>query len=153
MTVFTPWMWFPHTVINMILVLDMFILYFLAIQFRCYVIVFNSSSELVNSIWSSAYSIVLIIFLLVRWMPLFITILNSCKILLMSTLNSTGERTHPCLTPLFVLVQIQCNWTWLRPYCWLSFICLYLLLELIPISSCKVFFPHRDCISELIQNL
>jgi len=71
MRVFTPWMWFPHIVIDKIFVLDMFILFFLAIRFRCYVMVFNSSSEVANSIWSSAYSIVLIIFLLVRWMPLF----------------------------------------------------------------------------------
>jgi len=87
----------------------MFVSYFLAIRFRCYDMVFNSSSEEAKSIWSSAYSIVLIIFLLIRWMPLFITILNSCKILLMSTLNSTGERTHLCLTTLFVLVQIECH--------------------------------------------
>jgi len=133
----------------------MFVSYFLAIRFRCYDMVFNSSSEEAKSIWSSAYSIVLIIFLLIRWMPLFITILNSCKILLMSTLNSTGERTHLCLTTLFVLVQIECHWTWLRPYCWLPFICLHSLLELTPIDSFKVFFSplQRDCISELMQNL
>jgi hypothetical protein len=37
-------------------------------------------------------------------MPLFITILDSCKILLIYTLNSTAERPHPCLTPLFILI-------------------------------------------------
>jgi len=50
MTVFTPWMWFPHIVIDMIFVLDKFFLYFLAIRFRCYIMVFNSSPEVANSI-------------------------------------------------------------------------------------------------------
>jgi hypothetical protein len=47
------------------LMFDMFILYFLAMRFRWYAIVCNSSSEAAIGIWSSAYNIVLITFLLV----------------------------------------------------------------------------------------
>jgi hypothetical protein len=68
MTVFTFCMWFPHITIDFVLVLDMFFLYFLAIRFRCYAMVCNSSSEVAIRIWLSAYNIVLIIFLLVSFL-------------------------------------------------------------------------------------
>jgi hypothetical protein len=46
-------------------------------------------------------------YLPVSWMPSFIIILNSRRILLMYTLNSVGERPYPCHTHLF-------NWTGAR---------------------------------------
>jgi len=76
-------MWFPYIAIDFVFVLDMVILYFLAIRFRWYAIVCNSSSDMAIKIWSAAYSIVFTNFLLFSCMPFFITILNSCIILLM----------------------------------------------------------------------
>ena len=50
-------MWFPHIAIDFVFVLDIVILYFLAIRCRWYDIV-CSSSDVAIKIWSSAYSIV-----------------------------------------------------------------------------------------------
>src|SRR5215475_15698023 len=97
-------MWFPHIAIDLVFVLDMVILYFLAIRFRWYAIICRSSSDVAIKIWSSAYSIVFTNFLLFGCIPFFITILNSCIILLMYVLNNTGERPHPCLIPLFMCI-------------------------------------------------
>jgi len=44
---------------------------------------------------------VLIIFPLVIWMPIFIKILKYWKIVLIYKLKRTGKRSYPCLTPLF----------------------------------------------------
>ena len=76
-------MWFPHIAIHLVFVLDIVILYFLAIRLRWYAIVCSSSSDVAIKIWSSAYSIVFTIFLLSSCIPFFITLLNSCIILLM----------------------------------------------------------------------
>jgi len=80
-----------------VFLLDMVILYFLAISFRWYAIVCRSSYDVAIKIWSSAYSIVFINFLLFSGIPSFITILNSCIILLMYMLNEemNGES---CIT-------------------------------------------------------
>jgi len=51
-------MWFTHIAIDLLFVLDIVILYFLAIRFKWYAIVCRSSSDVVIKIWSSAYSIV-----------------------------------------------------------------------------------------------
>jgi len=51
-------MWFPNIAIDFVFVLEMVILYFLAIRFKWYAIVCNSSSHVAIKIWSSAYSIV-----------------------------------------------------------------------------------------------
>ena len=48
--------------------------------------------------------VVLTNFLLFSCMPFFITLLNFCIILLMYILNNTGERPHPCRTPLFMCI-------------------------------------------------
>ena len=101
-TIFTLCLWFPHIAIDFVFVLDMVILYFLAISFKRYAIVCNSSPDVAIKIFSSAYSIVFSIFLLFSGMPFFIANINSCIILLMYILNNTGERAHPCLTPLFM---------------------------------------------------
>jgi len=37
-------------------------------------------------------------------MPFIIVVLNLCTILLMYMLNNTGDRPHPCLTPLFIKI-------------------------------------------------
>ena len=55
-------------------------------------------------VFLSAHSIVFSNFLLFHCMPFFITPFNSCIILLMYTLNNTGERSHPCLTPLIMCI-------------------------------------------------
>jgi len=44
-------MWFPHIAIDLVFVLDMVILYFLAIRFRWYDIVCRSSSEFKGIVW------------------------------------------------------------------------------------------------------
>jgi len=59
-------MWFPHIAIDFVFVLDMVILYLLAMKFSWYAIVCNSSSDVAIKIWSSAYSIVFSIFMLFR---------------------------------------------------------------------------------------
>jgi len=99
--------WFPHIGIDLVFVLDMVILYFLAVWFRWYAIVCRSSSDVATKIWSSVYSIVFTNFLLFSCIPFFITILNSSIILLMYMLNNTGERPHPCLTPLFMCIGLD----------------------------------------------
>src|SRR5215469_1062546 len=101
-TIFTLCMWFPHIAIDFVFVLDMVILYFLAIRLRRYAIICNSSSDVAIKIWSSAYNKVFTDFLLLSCKSFFITILNSCTILLLYTLNNVGDRPHPCLTPLFM---------------------------------------------------
>jgi hypothetical protein len=50
-------MWFPHFDIAFVFVLDMVILYSLAIRFRWYAIVCKSSSDVAIKIWSSEYNI------------------------------------------------------------------------------------------------
>ena len=65
-TILTLCMWFPHIAIDFVFVLDMAILYFLATRFRWYAIVCNSSSDVAIIIWSSAYSMVFSIFLLLH---------------------------------------------------------------------------------------
>jgi hypothetical protein len=85
-------------------VLDLVILYFLAVQFSWYAIVYKSSSDLAIKIWSSAYSIVFTSFLLFSCIPFFITVLNSYTLALMYILNSAGDKPHACLTPLFMCI-------------------------------------------------
>jgi len=97
-------MWFPHVAIDSVFVLEIVVLYFLAIRFRLNAIVCSSSSDVAIKMWSSAYSMVFTNFLLFCCIPFFITLLNSCVILLMYILNNTGERPHPCLTPLFMCI-------------------------------------------------
>ena len=48
----------PRNAIDFVFVLDIVVLYFLAIMFKWYAIVCNSSSDAAIKIWSSAYSIV-----------------------------------------------------------------------------------------------
>ena len=103
----------PHIAIDFVFVLDIVILYFLAIMFRRYATVCNSSSDVAIKIWSSAYSIVFTNVLLFSYMPFFITVLNSCITLLMYILNNTGERSHPCLTPLFQCSSKHTNCTFM----------------------------------------
>ena len=89
-TICTLCMWFPHIAIDFVFVLD--------------IVIYSSSSDVAIKIWSSAYSIVFTHFLLFSCIPFFITLLNSCIILLVYILNNTGERPHPCLTPLFLCI-------------------------------------------------
>ena len=63
-TIFTLCMWFPRIAIDFVYVLDIVILYFLAIMFKWYAIVCNSSSDVAIRIWSSAYSVVFTNFML-----------------------------------------------------------------------------------------
>ena len=52
-------MWFPHIAIGFVFVLDMVILYFLAVSFRWYSIVCNSSSDVaISGHISLRYSVV-----------------------------------------------------------------------------------------------
>ena len=95
-------MWFPHIAIDLVFVLDVVILYFFALRFKWYAIVCKSSSDVAIKIWSSVYSIVFTNFLLFSCIPFFITILNSCIILLMYILNNTGERPYPCHSFVYV---------------------------------------------------
>jgi len=44
-------MWFPHIEIDLVFVLDIVILYFLAIRFRWYAIVCRSYSDVAIKIW------------------------------------------------------------------------------------------------------
>ena len=104
-------MWFPHIAIDFVFVLDMVILYLPAIRFSWYAIICNSSSDVAIKIWSYAYSMVFSIFLLFSGIPLFITNLNSCITLLMYILNNTGERPHPCLTPLTSQFRVQITYS------------------------------------------
>ena len=70
-------------------------------------------------------------FLLFSCIPFFITILNSCIILLMYMLNNTGERPHPCLTPLFMCIDSD-----IPSYCNLCiFIVVYVFLLYFYVSS------------------
>ena len=46
-------MWFPHIAIDFVFVLDMVILYFLAIRFKWCAIVCRSSYDVAIKIWSS----------------------------------------------------------------------------------------------------
>ena len=97
-------------------------LYFLALRLRWYAIVCKSSSDVAIKIWSTAYSIVFTNFLLFSRIPFFITVLNSCIILLMYILNSTGERPHPCLTPLFMCIGSDIPSLNLILFNWIQFI-------------------------------
>ena len=109
-------MWFPHIAIDFVFVLGIVILcwvwsfcagyghFVVAIRFKWYAIVCNSSSDVAIKIWSSAYSMVFTNFLFFSSKTFFISVLNSCTILLMYILNNTGDRPHPCLTPLFVCI-------------------------------------------------
>ena len=60
-------MCFPHIAIDFVFVLDMVILYFLAIKFRWYAFVCNASSDMAIKIWSPAYSMVFTNFLLLSY--------------------------------------------------------------------------------------
>ena len=51
-TIFTLCMWFSHNATDFVFVLDMVILYFLAIRFKWYAIVCQSSSDVAIKIWS-----------------------------------------------------------------------------------------------------
>jgi len=95
-------MWFLHITIDF--VVDMVSCYFLAVSFRWYAIVCNSSSDVAIKIWSSAYTMVFTKFLLFSCVPFFITNLNSYVILLLYILNNTGEKTHSGLTHLFMWI-------------------------------------------------
>jgi hypothetical protein len=72
--------------------------------FNSFTAICNSSSDSAIITWSSAYNIVLIIFLDASWMPLRVVCFHSFIALLMYMLNRSGDSPHPCLTPLLVLI-------------------------------------------------
>jgi hypothetical protein len=56
-----------------------------------------------NAVWAPC-RIFLMLNLVYVNLPLGFKRLKSCTIVLICTLNGIGERPHPCLTPLFILI-------------------------------------------------